>query len=291
MASQLLRDGLWSSKKLRRCSFLAHTMYPYVYLVADQWGRFEWDPEVLQARLFGARASEVPGGYREGTESVPCGYLLGLLFEYETNGLLERYSEGSRVCARWTGYRGLPESKRAKSKLPEPKPDQILGLPHGSNTVPDWYREGTESVRKGSLVLGVVSGLGEGVVVGEDSSAPPAPVLAKPAPKKRKSNYVGLACDLWTEIKGGVIPPGRMGSALKPLVLHVRKRNGIESDDEAWEKIEPWFRSYLKTTDDSYCSPEAFVKAPRSGVTGGSAKARARDDGMRAEIEGGLRDE
>lgn len=177
MASQLLRDGLWASKKLRRCSFLAHTIYPYVYLVADQWGRFEWDPEVLQARLFGVRLQEVPSGYLVGTDSVPCGYLLGLLFEYERNGLLERYAVGEKVCARWTGYQGLPESKRAKSKLPEPEKGQVLRLPDGSDTVPRWYREGTDSVRTGSLVEGVVSGLVEGLVEGEELSAPPAPKL------------------------------------------------------------------------------------------------------------------
>lgn len=112
-----------------------------------------------------------------------------------------------------------------------------------------------------------------------------------PLPKKRKGGYVGRACDLWTEIKGGVVAPGRMGSALKPLVADVRKRNGLASDAETWEKIEPSYVAYLETTDDRYCSPEAFAKAPRSGSAGGSAKARAREDGMRAEIEGGLRDE
>ena len=108
---------------------------------------------------------------------------------------------------------------------------------------------------------------------------------------KPKGGWVGRACDLWTEIKGGVVAYGRMGTALKPLVAHVRKRNGIDSDAEAWEKIEPWYRSYLETSDDSYCSPEAFAKAPRSGTSQGSAKARARDEGMRAGIEGGLREE
>jgi len=114
--------------------------------------------------------------------------------------------------------------------------------------------------------------------------------LAKPLPKKRRPNYVARACEVWTEIKGGIVGHGRMGKALKPLMAHVRERNGIQSDAEAWEKVEPWFRSYLETTDDGYCSPEAFAKAPRSGTGAGSAKGQARDDGMRAGIEGGLRD-
>ena len=84
--------------------------------------------------------------------------------------------------------------------------------------------------------------------------------------------------------------PGRMGRALKPLVESARKRHPeLASDAEAWEKMEPYFRSYLETTDDGYCSPEAFAKAPRSGLA--SAISRRRDEGMRAEIEGGLREE
>ena len=111
-------------------------------------------------------------------------------------------------------------------------------------------------------------------------------------PKKQRGGYVGRACDIWTEIKGGVVAPGRMGSALKPLVASARKRHPeLTSDAEAWEKIEPYFRSYLETTDDGYCSPEAFAKAPRAGTGRVSAKARARDAGMRAGIEGGLREE
>lgn len=122
-------------------------------------------------------------------------------------------------------------------------------------------------------------------------SAPPAQALAKPLPKKQRGGYVARACDLWTEIKGGVVAYGRMGNALKPLLEVARKHHPrLTSDAEAWEKIEPWFRSYLETTDDGYCSPEAFAKAPRSGVAG-SAKARARDEAMLAGIQGGLRDE
>jgi hypothetical protein len=81
-----------------------------------------------------------------------------------------------------------------------------------------------------------------------------------------------------------------MGRALKPLVTRVRKRNGCASDEEAFGKVEPYLRAYLETTEDAYASPEAFAKAPRQGTSAGSVKARAREDGLRAMIEGGLRD-
>jgi hypothetical protein len=118
------------------------------------------------------------------------------------------------------------------------------------------------------------------------SSSPPVPsvVLAKALPKKRKLNYVGRACDLWTEIKGGVVKPGRMGSALKPLIASVRKRHPeLASDAEAWEKIEPWYRSYLETTEDRMASPEAFAKAPMQGTPAGDPQRRRELQQLREE--------
>ena len=160
MGNQLIRAGLLGSRRLRRCSFQAHVAYPFVYLIADHWGRFEWDLPVLNSHLFGSRLADVPKGYLPGTDSAACGYLLCLLYEYEQNGLLGRYQCPGVVIGVWSNYQGLPESKRSKSKLPEPEEDSLIPLPDGMQSVPSWYPDGTESERIGSLVVGL--GLGEG---------------------------------------------------------------------------------------------------------------------------------
>lgn len=153
MSNQLMRVGLLGSKRLRRCSFRAHMAYPYVYLIADHWGRFEWDLPVLNSLLFGARMADVPKGYLPGTKGVPEGYLLCMLYEFEANGLLRRYQADGTVIGLWSDFKGLPESKRAASKLLGPQGDSFLPAPEGTQEVPDWYRAGTEAVQDRSPVV------------------------------------------------------------------------------------------------------------------------------------------
>lgn len=53
----------------------------------------------------------------------------------------------------------------------------------------------------------------------------------------------------WTAgTNGGLIPPGRVGKALKLLVTR-----------ESWEKVRPAWQHYLKVTTIQYASPERFA--------------------------------
>ena len=55
MASHVIRDRIWESRKLAACSRDAALAYPWIFLVADDWGRFEFSPRRIWSRVFGAR--------------------------------------------------------------------------------------------------------------------------------------------------------------------------------------------------------------------------------------------
>lgn len=63
------------------------------------------------------------------------------------------------------------------------------------------------------------------------------------------THWVREACILWQRAtNGGLIAPGRMGKALKPLV-----------DREGWDVVQLGFRHYLQVTELRFLSPERFV--------------------------------
>ena len=56
MANHVLRDRIWESNKLARCSRDAALAYPWLLLIADDGGRFEYRPRVIWGKAFCARA-------------------------------------------------------------------------------------------------------------------------------------------------------------------------------------------------------------------------------------------
>ncbi len=107
MSNHVIYDRIWVSQKLSKCSLKAALAYPWIYLVADDWGRFEYLPRVIWGRAFGAR------------QDVRAGDVAAWLGEYERVGLLETYeAEGRRVGA-WTNFSGPPPSKRRAPTLPD----------------------------------------------------------------------------------------------------------------------------------------------------------------------------
>ena len=112
MGNHVIRDRIWRSRKLARCSKGAALAYPWVFLVADEWGRFEYRPHMIHGVVFGARMDFSP----EDTPSVSD--VTGWLGEYETVGLLVRYNEGE--LAFWTNFEGRSRSKRNASQYAEP---------------------------------------------------------------------------------------------------------------------------------------------------------------------------
>jgi hypothetical protein len=105
--NHVIRDRIWVSKKLAQCSLKAALAYPWIFLIADDWGRFEYRPRVIWGLVFGAR------------EDVSQNDVTNWLAEYEKVGLLERYHIDGELAA-WTNFEGRPPTKRRVSLYPDP---------------------------------------------------------------------------------------------------------------------------------------------------------------------------
>lgn len=105
MPNHVIRDRIWVSKKLAQCSLKAALAYPWIYLVCDDWGRFEYEPAVIWRQVFARR------------DDVSLADVDGWLEEYQKVGLLQRYHIAGEL-AFWTGfYRG---GRLRPSAYPDP---------------------------------------------------------------------------------------------------------------------------------------------------------------------------
>lgn len=109
MPNHVIRDRIWESKKLRRCSKEAALAYPWIYLVADAWGRFEFHPARIWALVFGGRKDVTPGDVE------------GWLNEYEREELLFRYHVDGELAV-WNGFYSRSKHLRKASQYPDPEP-------------------------------------------------------------------------------------------------------------------------------------------------------------------------
>ena len=116
MANHVIYDRIWESKKLASISKDAALAYPWVYLVADDYGRFEYNARRVWGKVFSGRKDI-------SLEEVEC-----WLAEYEQVGLLRRYHIDLAV---WIGFKQRPPSKCKPSHLPDPAPFFAL-QPSGS---------------------------------------------------------------------------------------------------------------------------------------------------------------
>jgi hypothetical protein len=150
MPNHVIRDRIWVSKKLAQCSLKAALAYPWIFLVADDWGRFEYRPRVIWGLVFGAR------------EDVSLNDVANWLAEYEKVGLLERYHIEGDLAA-WTNFEGRPPTKRRVSLYPDPEQFRGIGTETGADRSED---------RTGPLPLAEQS-RAEIEQSGEGASAPP----------------------------------------------------------------------------------------------------------------------
>lgn len=114
MANHVIYDRMWESKKLRTCSRDAALAYPWIFLVADDHGRFEYNPRRIWSKVFGNR------------EDVTLDAVVGWLEEYQQRELLVRYHIDGDL-AYWTNFKGRKPSERRPSAYPEPWRDRSRG--------------------------------------------------------------------------------------------------------------------------------------------------------------------
>jgi hypothetical protein len=179
VGNHVIRDRIWVSDKLSKCSLPAALAFPWVFLICDDWGRFEYRPRAIWGQVFGSR------------EDVSVDDVKGWLAEYERHGLLVRYHIDGDL-AFWTGFEGRPDNRRRKSRYPDPKSLEGMEI-DGPVTVP----RGTAQDRAEMLPRAEQSR------AEQESGAEVAP----PAPAAVVPSWSTEACDEWKHFLG--TPPRR----------------------------------------------------------------------------------
>jgi len=109
MPNHVIYDRIWESDKLARCSLRAALAYPWIYLYADDWGRFEWNLRKMHAIIFGKRDDVRLSDFSKWTA------------QYEAVGLLRKYEIGGSIYCQWTRFIGPPDSRKRQSQFPNDK--------------------------------------------------------------------------------------------------------------------------------------------------------------------------
>jgi hypothetical protein len=119
VANRVIKDSIWKSKKLAKCSVEAQLHYPRLYLIVDDWSCFEIDTEIIHGKVYPKLRKEVPHEF------------IGIYFnEYNVNGLLFIWTdEQGHDYGYFTGKeegRLPPPTKRHKRSTPEPPQVDLL---------------------------------------------------------------------------------------------------------------------------------------------------------------------
>ncbi len=265
MANHVLRDRIWESNKLARCSRDAALAYPWIFLVADDHGRFEYRPRVIWGRVFAAR------------EDVTVEDVTNWLTEYEQVGLLVRYKSGE--LAHWTGFAGRPPSQRRESLYPdpstvkEPKRRQVRPINKDRQSLGGPYEEPSHD-----LLTSEIDRIGSE----QSRSGAESPATAPAFPSQR-------AADVFLRHYPKGEPPGAMFKALRPLVLK-----------HGWPAVEPELEAYLSRTEIDFHSWPKFAAGFGTWAAGSASlaiagrasptpKEQRQRDSMTAAVVGGLK--
>ena len=117
MGNRVIKDSIWKSKKLARCSVSAQLHYPRIYLLIDDWSCFEIDLENIRGVV-----------YPKLLEIISTNDIKNFLTEYAINGLLFSWVEEGREYGYFTGNEEgrLPSPSRRHARKTPPPPTKEL---------------------------------------------------------------------------------------------------------------------------------------------------------------------
>lgn len=246
MPNHVLYDRIWDSEKLAQCSKPAALAYPWIFLVADSYGRFEYSPKRIWARVFGGR------------EDISLSDVASWLDEYERVGLLVRYHINGSL-AFWYKFRARRDSYKRKSEYVAPTKELIemaredLARVRGESALLPREVRAISALPPREVRENSATGYGEGVGEGEgtngSSAVPAAASRDKPARRPTWLTPYGVA---WTQRWGDDSEPpwGEMGQWLKKPV----GKHGTDAVLERWKR-------FLVAADSSqFARPARFVQ-------------------------------
>lgn len=125
MTSRVIKDSVWDSPTLAKISWRADDAFPKWLLLADDWGCFNADPEVIKGRVYPKR-KEVT---KQIVESIKREYNeVGLLFLWRENdrewGFFVNF-DAHHSYANKTNADNAGKFQKHRRKTPEPNPQMV----------------------------------------------------------------------------------------------------------------------------------------------------------------------
>lgn len=265
MPNHVIWDRLWESRKLERCSDQAAAWYPWIFLVCDDEGRFEYHPRAIWASVFRRR----PSVSQEDVENW--------LAQYDHEGLLVRYHVDGGL-AFWTNFKGKKPSERRPSQFPDPlqfpsvkeRLAEIDAERHGrANTATKPRKRRAQTAgqpRKrrpqNRIELNGIerNGNGSGVAGAPPSSGP----LPEPDTPPKLKGWSTEAGDDWQErfqCAQEAVPFGEIGRYLGPLVQRL-----------TWPIVRPAWNRFLREEQPKFVRPKLFAEKPGPWLNGTVAR-------------------
>lgn len=189
------RDGLFHGDRLRRCSDTARLWWPYLFLAANGFGRFELNYTRLTTEAFAGFACPP-------TEES----LWGLIAEYRKAHLLFLYECGGQIWGQWWCKPGsLPRYQTNKDReSPEPPTEEftkwLSSYRKEVKPLPKILENLPKSFGNISSGVGVGNGVGNGVGVGKEQT--PTPPKNGGASHWRKVKFEEFWESVWKKLGG-----------------------------------------------------------------------------------------
>lgn len=233
------------------------------------WSQSEWvaalEPEArlcwvellgyVKAHGFGGRAKKLATSVAARNWGVTRNAVTAMLTAANADDAL-RIEGDDWVIPGWPEYQGDPTAaernqryRQSKSRLSPLRRSRVTDVTRRSvtPTETETKTETEESTDKPSVAA--------------------APETKPEVTSKRKvpDSWSGRACDMWQQRFDGTAPGGRIGKALKPLVV----KHGEDQVMEAWAR-------YLLTKDAEFATPQDFAAKYRQYSGDGVSKANLR---------------
>jgi hypothetical protein len=258
--------------------------YPWIFLVADDHGRFEFNPRRIWTKVFGNR------------DDISLEDVTAWLEEYWRLGLLRRYHIDGDLAV-WEGFKGRKASERRDSDYPTP--EQFQQFKHGN------ARDKSRLSAKERGAARKIDSRAETEIETEQRQSGAESGAVAPAPPNnglsalvvvpeivRVPTWNQRACEVWIRFQGPVNKAhgARITNALRPLEA-----------EHGWPIVEPLWVEALEEAagwgDPGRFTPEVFARSftarlrqKRGGVRAPpNPKAQAREESAVAGITGGLR--
>jgi hypothetical protein len=236
---------------LAECSRDAALAYPWIFLVADDHGRFEYKPRAVWKNAFAYR------------QDVTVEDVARWMDEYWKVGLLSRYHIQGEL-AHWYKFRGRKPSDRRPSEYPDPK--EIPTFEYPSATTPPRRGDDTATPPRQTRARDRAE-QSRDRAERNGSAGDSAPVAV--VPSKPRATWLTTPGELWRSRWGSESEPpwGEMGKAFEKPHAEFGARGQL---GDLWER---WGRFLAAAETSQWARPWRFVQGLGEWVAGSRVRA------------------